>query len=391
MGLDNSKYYLERDAEILSLKNKIKKLNDTISIQEDKITLLKTELNAIRQLDTFNGVDEDLMKEIDDTFVNLDYEYLVLSGGGIKGLSFVGALETLERLKVLYDDNNKFKLKGIAATSAGSIIGALYAIGYKSHELKMVIDNIDFDKIEDDKPGFIRDGINFLEDWGICPGDYIVEVLGELIKQKTGNPDYTLNDLYREKKMKLVIVTTEMCSQRSIYLYAGHSNEKYSNLPIRQAVRMSMGIPFLFEPYVFDDGIFVDGGVLDNYPLHVFDGEYPGDPKARVNECRPNPKVLGIKIMTSDEQMNYDLVEKEKITSLYQYGYSFINTFLTENERRIMTPSFWLRTIVVITPVYSLTKFELTENQKNQLVNIGAKSVNDFFIKKSKEIVSNKK
>jgi len=91
MGLDNSKYYLERDAEILSLKNKVKKLNEFINVQEDRITLLKTELDAIRQLDTFNGVGDDLMKEINTTFVNRDYEYLVFSGGGIKGLSFVGA------------------------------------------------------------------------------------------------------------------------------------------------------------------------------------------------------------------------------------------------------------------------------------------------------------
>ena len=91
MGLDNSKYYLERDAEILSLKNKVKKLNEFINVQEDRITLLKTELDAIRQLDTFNGVGDDLMKEINTTFVNRDYEYLVFSCGGIKGLSFVGA------------------------------------------------------------------------------------------------------------------------------------------------------------------------------------------------------------------------------------------------------------------------------------------------------------
>ena len=386
MGLDNSKYYLERDAEILSLQNKIKKLKETIDIQEDKITLLRTELDAIRQLDTFNGVDDKLQKDINTAFVNHDYEYLVLSGGGIKGLSFVGALETLEKYKILYDDNNHFKLKGIAATSAGSIIGALYAIGYKSHELKIIINNIDFEKVVDDKTGFIRDGINFLKDWGVCPGDYIREILGDLIKQKTGNPDYTLDDLYHDKKVKLVIVTTEMCNQKSIYLYAGHPEKKYCNLSIREAIRMSMGIPFLFEPCHLNDEIFVDGGVLDNFPLHVFDGAYPGDPKARINECRPNPKVLGIKIMTSDGQMNYDIVQKQEITSLSQYGFSFVNTFLTENERRIMTPSFWLRTIILITPTYSLTKFDLTNEQKKQLVDIGSNSVNDFFIKKSKEL-----
>ena len=95
--------------------------------------------------------------------------------------------------------------------------------------------------------------------------------------------------------------------------------------------------------------------------------------------------------MSSSDQINYDIVEKEKITSLYQYGYSFVNTFLTENERRIMTPSFWLRSIILITPNYSLTTFDLTNEQKTQLVDIGMKGVNDYFVKKSKELMLSKK
>lgn len=386
MGMDLSKYYLERDAEIIQLKTKIDQLNDIINIQNDKITLLRTELNAIKQLDTYNGVGDELLKEINTAFVDRDYDYLVLSGGGIKGLSFVGALEALDGMKVLYDEQKKLKIKGIAATSAGSIVGSLFAIGYKPQELNYIINGIDFNKIMDDKPGFIRDSINFLKDWGVCPGDYIVELLGEFIEQKTGNKDYTFDDLYRDKGTKLVIVATEMCGEKSIYFYPGNTNKKYSNIPIRIAVRMSMGIPFLFEPYEYDDEYFVDGGVLDNYPLHVFDGEYPGDPKARVNECKPNPKVLGINIMTSDEQINYDIVEKQPILSLCDYAYSFINTFLTENERRIMTPSFWLRSIILITPNYPLNKFDLTDDQKVQLIDIGKKGVCNFFIKKNKEL-----
>lgn len=225
MGLDYSKYYLEKDAEILSLKNKISQLNDTIHIQNDKMTLLKTELDAIRQLDSYGGINNDILTAINTAFIDRNYEYLVFSGGGIKGISFVGALEALDKLGVLYNDKKQLKLKGIAAVSAGSIIASLFAIGYTPHELKIITETIDFSKVMDDKPGFVRDSINFLEDWGVCPGNYIREVLGDLIKHKTGTPDYTLDDLYHDKKIKLVIVTTDMCKEKSVYFYSGNPNK----------------------------------------------------------------------------------------------------------------------------------------------------------------------
>ena len=52
---------------------------------------------------------------------------------------------------------------------------------------------------------------------------------------------------------------------------------------------------------------------------------------------------------------------------------------MTENERRVMTPSFWLRTIIIVTPVYPLSQFTLSDSEKRDLIDIGRKSVRDFF------------
>ena len=377
MGIGYSKN--DNSQEIENLKQTVNNLKNQLIEKTTCITLLENELNALRNVGNDQTLTPNILKEINRSFVKQDYEYLVLSGGGIKGISYTGALLELDKYGILYDKDGKFKIKGIAAASAGAIMASLLAIGYKSQEINRITHDIDFEKIFDDKLGYFRDSINFLRDWGVCPGDFIQEYLGELIQQKTGNPDYTLEQLLADKGIKLIIVTTDMYTEKTIYLYAGNPIKEFSNIPIRKAVRASMSIPFAFEPVRYNDHLLVDGGLLDNYPLHVFDGEYPGDPKARLNLCPVNPKVLGLKIMTVDDKLDYDLVNKQKFDSLFSYAYSFIDSFLSENDRRIMTSSFWLRSIIIVTPNYSLTKFNLTDKEKTNLIESGKKYVDDFF------------
>ncbi|QKF94320.1 patatin-like phospholipase [Fadolivirus algeromassiliense] len=376
MGLGNSKIKSDDEKQIEELKHIIHQQNDIIN-------MLKSEVDVLRNYKYNSGLKKKDLTEINRVWEEKSYQYLVFSGGGIKGISYVGSLLELQKNNILYDNDNNFKIKGICGVSAGSIVAALLAVGYKPHELETVMTTIDFEEIADDKLGYIRDTINFIDDWGVCPGEYVIELMGNLIKQKKGNPDYTIEDLYNDTGIKLVIVTTDMTYQKSIYLYPGNPIKEFSKIPIRTAVRMSMGIPFAFEPYLYNGSYFVDGGVLDNYPLHVFDGEYPGEPKARLNLCEPNPYVLGLKIMTSNQIIDYNIVPKQKYDSLFQYTMAFINTFLNENDRRVMTPSFWIRSIILVTPEYALTDFELTDKEKEELICIGKNFVNEFFTRKA--------
>lgn len=355
------------------------KLLEQINTQKSIIYALKNENCVLRKRGVDNMLDEETLKTLKQCKSEHNYEYLVFSGGGIKGICFTGALGVLEELNVLYSETNGFKIKGIAGVSAGSIIASLLAVGYTPLELMDIMSKIDFEEIADDKLGYFRDTINFVENWGVCPGNYIMELMGDLIKQKTGNADYTLEDLMNDKQLKLVIVSTNMNYEKSVYLYAGNQIKEYSNIPIRVAVRMSMGIPCMFEPYEYNNNYFVDGGMLDNYPLHVFDGEYPGDIKSRLNLCSPNPKVLGLKILPDDEEKNYDIVDNNNIDGIFSYFAAFVNMFLVENERRIMTPSFWTRTIFINTPDYALTKFKITDEEMEELIISGKKCTRNFF------------
>lgn len=303
-----------------------------------------------------------------------EYEYIVLSGGGIKGIAFTGALKKLNQLGLDYT-----KIKGIAGISAGSIIASLLAIGYTPDELIQVMSDIDFKKIANDGEGYIKDIYNLIKKWGMCPGKYVVTMLGDLIAKKTGNPDYTIKDLKKDRGIDLVIGATNMNFFNMVYFYADNPVEAYSNIPIRIAIRMSMGIPYLFKPYNYNDCYFVDGGTLCNYPLHVFDGEYPGDPNAVLNQAKSTRKVIGLKLMTDDMDKDYQLVKKQEIDNLLEYSMAYINMFLTENDRHVMTPSFWNRTIIIVTPNYPLNKFDITDQEKQDLIKIGNDYTNEFF------------
>src|SRR5687767_10533781 len=130
------------------------------------------------------------------------YTNIVLSGGGVRGIALVSALGELEKMGMLKNITN------YAGASVGSLIACLLAIGYTVIEIKDILNTIDYDKILDDKSGYIRDVYNIIADYGYAPGNYLYNMIGKLIKDKTGNIDYTLEDLYYKQHKKLIITTT---------------------------------------------------------------------------------------------------------------------------------------------------------------------------------------
>ena len=286
------------------------------------------------------------------------YTNIVFSGGGVRGIAYVGALRQLEKLNLLQNIHN------YAGSSVGSLIASLIAIGYTVKEIKQLLTTIDFNKILDDDCGYVRDIFNFLKHYGYASGDYIYKLLGKMIKDKTGNKDYTLEDLYKTGK-KLVITATNLNTRSVVFLQAGHINPLYSNIPIRKAVRMSMSIPFVFQPILYNDCFFCDGGVLNNYPITCFDVD-----DMRVNnDLHHKGKTLGLKL-------TQHVPEKEEITNLYDYSYSYIETFLAENDRHTIDPD---RTILIETDNYPLAKFDLTFIEKQTLIKQGKDAVKHYF------------
>lgn len=179
---------------------------------------------------------------------------LVLSGGGIKGIAHLGAIKALEEKNIMKN------ITTYAGTSAGALILALINIGYTSDELHDFIKLFDMNRMKSMNPQ------NILSAYGLDDGKNIMIVLEKLFKTKKIDTNITFFELYK-KTGKTLILTSSCINDKKIYYF---SHEKYPDLQILKAVRMSISIPIYFEPVKYEGKIFIDGGCIDNYPIQLF-------------------------------------------------------------------------------------------------------------------------
>ena len=209
---------------------------------------------------------------------------LVLEGGGVKGIGLVGAYTALAEAR--------YTFHRIAGTSAGAIVGALLAAGIEPEQLKSVMRAVDYGRFEDkgflDHLGLIGKGASVLFEKGIYEGNYLVEwlngILAPLGTRTFG--DLRIDDphtsLPPEKQYKLVVMTSDVTRGELVRLpwdYPNYGLNADDQL-VADAVRASMSIPFFYEPLRFTgrdeagkkvQSYMVDGGMLSNFPIDVFD------------------------------------------------------------------------------------------------------------------------
>ncbi|XP_059158385.1 uncharacterized protein LOC131942498 [Physella acuta] len=202
---------------------------------------------------------------------NFSFENLVFEGGGNKGLAYVGCIKYLEELGLM---NN---VKRLGGSSAGAITAALIALGYNSEDIRTFFEVDTRDIFLDHSCGYLSLLPNLLRKFGWNPGIRIRDWLGEKIKEKSpekNNPDMTFYELYKHRNIELCVVVTNLNQMRSEYCHP----KTTPDMPIRDALRMTMAIPAVFSPTIYDihgqADTYVDGGVLCNYPLHCYDGWY---------------------------------------------------------------------------------------------------------------------
>ena len=179
---------------------------------------------------------------------------LVLSGGGVKGISHVGTLRGLEEKGYL----KKFKI--LAGSSVGALVISMYLVGYTPDELYKFISKFEIHRVKS------LNIFNFLKVFGLDNGSRVIYVLKRLIQAKTNKPLMTLKDLYNLSGKKLILTTVCLNTMETCYL----SHETHPNLPLYLAIRMSISIPWFFTPVSYNNRLYVDGGVKGNYPIQLF-------------------------------------------------------------------------------------------------------------------------
>lgn len=182
---------------------------------------------------------------------------LALSGGGVRGAAHIGAIKALEQ--------NGIKIDAIAGTSAGSMVAALYAMGYTTEEMLKLF-NYFSKAVMAISPRYFLGGIKEkrgIQVGGITSSKNIELAIQEAAKLKN---IITIQDI----KMPISIPATDLISNREI-IFTNDNNlqgEKYiHDIEIGKAVRASSSFPGLYVPFEYKKYQFVDGGIFDNLPV----------------------------------------------------------------------------------------------------------------------------
>lgn len=191
--------------------------------------------------------------------MKLPFRHLAFAGAGVRNAGYVGAVRALDEAGGLG------AIEGVAGTSSGSIIATLLAVGYTTSELHQAMLDLDFGKIPDG--GMVRGGINLLTRFGWHPGRYFLKKIEEAIAEKTKDRRTTFRQLERGSYRKLRIVGANLSTHRARIFPDSTSWD----LPLAEAVRISMSIPLFFAARRLEGDLYADGGVILNYPIGVFD------------------------------------------------------------------------------------------------------------------------
>lgn len=192
---------------------------------------------------------------------------LALGGGGAKGAAEIGALKVIEECGIPIDY--------IAGTSIGSIIGGLYAVGYRSADLDQLFRSQEWLSLLTDRKSDLKntplseeDGVTYIFGFpvsrkkrkngdppliGALNGDQITLMLDSM----THRPGHIQFDTL---PIPFRCVAVDINGPEEVVLSEGE---------LAKAMRASMAIPGAFKPVMWGDKTLVDGGMINNLPVDV--------------------------------------------------------------------------------------------------------------------------
>lgn len=287
---------------------------------------------------------------------NHSYRNLTLSGGGILGIAECGAIEELNSLGILS------RVKNFAGSSAGAIAAGVLACGASAEFLADELQKVDFSSFLD-YGNKVKAVYNLYNHKGICTGDVFENWYANILLKLTGDCEITLKQVHDKYGGRLVVTATSLNTRNVVYM----DWRTDPNLTLKKAVRMSMSIPFIFIPVEYNGDVWVDGGVLDHFPMKAFH-------KETTSVDRINSKTLGILLMT-EETANYP-----KIDSFWTFVEALMSCYTTQTQKLYMEPQDWARTVKIQCGNISSLNFSITNDEKKVLIQAGRDAVRKYFL-----------
>ena len=209
-----------------------------------------------------------------------------MASGGYKGLNILGVLSELSREK-FYDIEN---IKTIYGSSIGAYVGVLLCLKMSWDDLLDYFINRPWQKAV--KVPSITD---FFSDKGFVDCSFFAISLKNLLLSKDLNLDITFQELYDYSNIELHMFTVEVQS----FVLKDLSVKTTPSMKILEGIHQTCAIPYVFKPSWYNNNYYIDGGVLNNYPLGNC-----------INDGANKEEILGIKF-EHDKNYKVTIINKE--------------------------------------------------------------------------------
>lgn len=238
---------------------------------------------------------------------------IVFSGGGARGIAHLGLLKALEEFGI--------KASVVSGTSAGAIAGAFYAAGYSATEILTIL-----------KKGHIFSFSNLLiKRQGLFAMKGFHDIYLECF------PSNSFDDL----QIPLYIAATDILKGELVYFSSGN---------LSHAILASSCLPILFHPLKYNETLYVDGGVMNNFPIEpllnqcdIIIGSYVNSIKKEVDKVNMNnilDRCFHLAMKSSVEQKThscdvyfeppnmsqYSLYNLKNADEIFEYSYQYALT-----------------------------------------------------------------
>ncbi|NBI27546.1 patatin-like phospholipase family protein [Chengkuizengella marina] len=289
----------------------------------------------------------------------------VFEGGGVKAIGLAGAVKSVEDHNITFNQ--------VAGTSSGAIVASLIAAGYTSEELKELVMSTPFASVVKKTWVhhilYIGPAVRVFLKKGLYSGDQLEEWIDQKLKLKGVR---TFGDL---KPNQLRIIASDITRGRILVL--PDDIKQYgldpSRLSISKAIRMSTAIPFYFDPIKLkklrekQTFYIVDGGILSNYPLWLFDKE------ARERGIQIKIPTLGFRLVGKHSNVPRKIVGP---ISMFQ---ALFSTMMDAHDEKFIEDHKRFNTIKIPTLGVRTTDFKISQEACNRLFDSGYQAAERYL------------
>lgn len=250
--------------------------------------------------------------------IKMKYDTLILAGNS------TNAVVTLGALQYLYDNGLMTDIKNYVGVSSGAILSTLLLIGYKPLEL---LTYLCVEKIFKKMMQFNISNILLLKK-PLMTFEPIKKILEDLIIEKIGFVP-TIKGVEKLFHKKIIFTSYNLTDDKEEYI----TSETYSDVSIINAIQMSSTFPLIFEPFKYENKLYLDGGLFNNFPLDYGDklsktkcvGIVTNNPQKKYSEEMSNIDYIFKLFNIYKDSITYDKITRSSKSDVIQL--KFDNNF----------------------------------------------------------------